>query len=177
MHYFRSTDVTISTTDTAVGTDAISALDASRARAESIRLTAPSIAGTYYYGDCVDPVSGESLSGNNCSAGLQVTVSGGREQRKYTENLLNDTWFRRQDPAGQSGRDGRRDHRHRIAARDKRLGSGCGRGQDLLDEIQRMDPAGEPGRNGSPGPYHRTRQAGRLGPGPRAFQCSVATAE
>ena len=42
---------------------------------ESIDLTAPSSAGTYYYGACVDSVTGESSTTNNCSSGVSVTVS------------------------------------------------------------------------------------------------------
>ena len=49
-------------------------LSASGTSAESISLTAPS-AGTYYYGACVDAVTGESATGNNCSSSVQVTVS------------------------------------------------------------------------------------------------------
>ncbi len=74
LRYYRSSNATISTSDTAVGTDAVSGLAASGASAESIRLTAPSGTGTYYYGACVDAVSGESDTGNNCSAAVTVTV-------------------------------------------------------------------------------------------------------
>ena len=77
LRYYRSSNATISTSDTAVGTDAVSALSASGASAESISLTAPSSAGTYYYGACVDTVSGESDSTNNCSSAVRVTVSSG----------------------------------------------------------------------------------------------------
>ena len=56
LRYYRSTDAMISTSDTAVGTGAVSSLSASGTSAESISLTAPSTAGTYYYGACVDPV-------------------------------------------------------------------------------------------------------------------------
>ena len=75
LRYYRSTDATISTSDTAVGTDAVGGLAASGTSDESISLTAPSTAGTYYYGACVDPVSGESNSQNNCSTAVRVTVS------------------------------------------------------------------------------------------------------
>ena len=75
LRYYRSTDATISTGDTQVGTDAVGGLAASGTSAESISLTAPSTAGTYYYGACVDPVSGESDTGNNCSTAVRVTVS------------------------------------------------------------------------------------------------------
>ena len=37
-------------------------------------LTAPSTVGTYYYGACVEQVSGESNTGNNCSDAETVTV-------------------------------------------------------------------------------------------------------
>ena len=74
LRYYRSTDATIKTSDTAVGTDAVGALSASGNSAESISLTAPSTAGTYYYGACVDTVANESDTTNNCSASVQVTV-------------------------------------------------------------------------------------------------------
>ena len=79
LRYYRSTNSTISTSDTTVGTDPVSALAASASGLESIDLTAPSSAGTYYYGACVEAVSGESDIGNNCSAGVQVTVESGGE--------------------------------------------------------------------------------------------------
>ena len=75
LRYYRSNDTTISSSDTPVGRVAVSALPASGTSAESIPLTAPSSAETYYYGACVDPVSGESDTGNNCSSAVRVTVS------------------------------------------------------------------------------------------------------
>ena len=59
-----------------VGTDAVRGLSASATSAESIVLTAPSSAGTYYYGACVDSVSGRiGYDGNNCSDAVPVTVT------------------------------------------------------------------------------------------------------
>ena len=82
LRYYRSTNATISRSDTQVGTDSVSGLAASGTSAESISLTAPSSTGTYYYGACVDSVAGESDTDNNCSSGVRVTVaddpSGGR---------------------------------------------------------------------------------------------------
>ena len=75
LRYYRSSDATISTGDTSVGTDSVSGLSASGTSAESISLNAPSSAGTYYYGACVESVSGESSTDNNCSDGVSVTVS------------------------------------------------------------------------------------------------------
>ena len=77
LRYYRSSNSTISRSDTEVGTDSVSGLSASSTSAESISLNAPSSAGTYYYGACVASVSGESNTGNNCSDGVRVTVSSG----------------------------------------------------------------------------------------------------
>ena len=73
LRWYRSSNRRITTRDTQVGTDAVGALAAAGTSAESIRLTAPSNVGTYYYGACVASVAGES-AGNNCSAGVRVTV-------------------------------------------------------------------------------------------------------
>ena len=77
LRYYRSTNAIISDNDTEVGTDAVSRLSAGGTSAESIGLNAPSSAGTYYYGACVDAVAGESDTGNNCSSAVSVTVSSG----------------------------------------------------------------------------------------------------
>ena len=74
LRYYRSTDATILSSDTEVGTDSVSALGANRSSAESITLTAPSSPGTYYYGACVEGVTDESSSANNCSAAVSITV-------------------------------------------------------------------------------------------------------
>ncbi len=77
LRYYRSSDATISTSDTEVGTNSVNRLSASGTSAESISLNAPSYAGTYYYGACVESVSGESNTDNNCSDGVHITVSSG----------------------------------------------------------------------------------------------------
>ena len=74
LRYYRSTNATINAADTAVGTDAVSTLGVGITSPESISLTAPSQPGTYYYGACVDAVSGETATGNNCSSGVRVVV-------------------------------------------------------------------------------------------------------
>ena len=76
LRYYQSSDATITTSDTQVGTaDAISALAASATSEQSSSVTAPTTSGTYYYGVCVDAVSNESNTNNNCSASVRVTVS------------------------------------------------------------------------------------------------------
>ena len=74
LRYYRSTDSTITASDTAVGTDPVGGLPASGTSPESTSLTAPSTPGAYYYGACVDSVSGESDTANNCSPAVTVTV-------------------------------------------------------------------------------------------------------
>ncbi|MEE4376150.1 MAG: CARDB domain-containing protein [Candidatus Competibacteraceae bacterium] len=75
LRYYRSTDATISSTDTSLGTDPVSGLSPNNSSPESLSTTAPNNPGTYWIGACVDSVSGESSTGNNCSAGVQITVS------------------------------------------------------------------------------------------------------
>ena len=75
LRYYRSTDATITTSDTQVGTDSVGALAALGSSKESISLAAPSTPGPYYYGACVDAVTGESDTTNNCSASVTVTVT------------------------------------------------------------------------------------------------------
>ena len=92
LRYYRSSNSTISIGDTEVGTDAVSALASSATSAESISLTAPSSAGTYYYGACVDSVSGESNTANNCSDGVRVQVADGGGGGRAGECVEGDTY-------------------------------------------------------------------------------------
>ena len=75
LRYYRSRNSTISSSDTRVGTDSVGRLAAAAASAESIRLSAPSSEGTYYYGACVEAVANESDTANNCSSSVAVTVA------------------------------------------------------------------------------------------------------
>ena len=75
LRYKRSTDATISTSDTTIGTEAQRALVRPQGSAHTIKLTAPSTPGTYYYGACVDSVADESDTTNDCSSSARVTVT------------------------------------------------------------------------------------------------------
>ena len=86
LRYYRSTDATISTSDTQVGTDSVSGLGANGSSAESITLTAPTSAGTYYYAACVEAVTGESLSDNNCSDAVSITVQPSESDTEVTSD-------------------------------------------------------------------------------------------
>ena len=68
VRYKRSTDATITTSDTTVGTDEAPTLIPLAGYGATINLTAPSTPGTYYYGVCVDLVRRESDPTNNCSS-------------------------------------------------------------------------------------------------------------
>ena len=74
LRYYQSTDSAISSSDTPVGTGPVSGLPASGSSTESITLTAPDTPGTYHYGACVDAVSDESDTTNNCSTAVAVAV-------------------------------------------------------------------------------------------------------
>ena len=78
LHYYRSNNATITSSDTEVGTDEIGTLAASDSSAVLIALTAPTGGGprVYFYGACVDSVDGESNTDNNCSSAVRITVSG-----------------------------------------------------------------------------------------------------
>ena len=90
LRYYRSSDSTIFSSDTPAGTDAVGGLAASSSDDKSTTLTAPSSAGTYYYGACVESVSGESDTGNNCSSGVSVTVSDSQVDGDATRYAVGD---------------------------------------------------------------------------------------
>ena len=72
LRYYQSSDATISTSDTEVGTDSVDSLSASGTSAESISLNAPSSAGTYYYGACVASVSGRAIPKTTAQRGYAL---------------------------------------------------------------------------------------------------------
>ncbi len=85
LYYYQSDDAIISSSDTRIGSDTVGWLSRSESSSESNNVYAPSRAGTYYYGVCVAPVSGESNTDNNCSPGVRVTVSGGDGSITYVD--------------------------------------------------------------------------------------------
>ena len=96
LRYYRSTNATITTSDRAVGTDAVAGLAASESASESVELTAPSTPGTYYYGACVDAVAGESDTTNNCSSSVRVTVPG--SEQGSPDLTVHGVWLAPPDP-------------------------------------------------------------------------------
>ena len=90
LRYYRSTNATISRGDTEVGTDNVGELGAGATTDESVDLTAPQDTGTHYYGACVDEVADETLTSNNCSASVSVTVGddGGSDSDCRADDVL-----------------------------------------------------------------------------------------
>ena len=74
LFYYSSTDATITSDDTQISADVVS-LETSNVVTKSLSLTAPEDAGTYYYGACVQGISSEQNTDNNCSDAVRVTVS------------------------------------------------------------------------------------------------------
>ena len=74
LSFYRSSDATLTTADTEVGTVAVGALSASASRDYSIDVAAPAEAAVYYYGACVGAVTDESETISSCSSSVRVTV-------------------------------------------------------------------------------------------------------
>ena len=75
VRYYRSTDNVISTADTQLSSASRDPLAPDATIRRYLTVTAPTTPGTYYYGVCVDSVSNESDTANNCSIGVALTVT------------------------------------------------------------------------------------------------------
>ena len=75
LRFYQSTDTTITTADTEIGTANVGALDPDGTATLPLTQTAPTTAGTYIYGACVDTVTDESNTTNNCSPAVTVPVT------------------------------------------------------------------------------------------------------
>ena len=90
LRYYRSSDSTISPNDTEVGDDRMTTPDAGQTYDKWERLTAPDTPGVYYYGACVDSVTGEINTLNNCSAAVEITVQIARPPDLVIESVSAD---------------------------------------------------------------------------------------
>ena len=91
LFYYSSTDATITSDDTQISADVVN-LETSDLVTKSLSLTAPAEAGTYYYGACVQGVSGEHNTDNNCSDAVRVTVSSEFVYAPSTSTLSHIYW-------------------------------------------------------------------------------------
>ena len=71
---YLSSNANISDVDTEVGNVSIGSLASGATQTAEIRVEVPLAAGTYYYGVCVDDITNESNTVNNCSTGVPLTV-------------------------------------------------------------------------------------------------------
>ena len=75
VRYYRSTNDIISTQDTELSNAKRDPLAANAAIRRYLTVTASTTPGVYYYGVCVDSVTDESNTNNNCSTAVSVTVT------------------------------------------------------------------------------------------------------
>ena len=81
VRFLRSADEEITTVDSEVGTVELAPIAVAGRAAGSVEVSVPESGGTSYYGACVEAVSGESDTGNNCSASVAVVVGSGEAGR------------------------------------------------------------------------------------------------
>ena len=74
IRYYLSADAIIPSGDTEIANDSVSALGVNEEELKSISSLFPTNPGHYYYGACVDAVSGESNEHNNCSEAVPIVV-------------------------------------------------------------------------------------------------------
>ena len=77
LRYYRSVNLTVSVSDTEVGRDQVESLAPSGESEDSTRVRAPTSGGLFYFGACVEPVSGELNTDDNCADVVLVAVAGG----------------------------------------------------------------------------------------------------
>ena len=75
VRYYRSTNNVISAEDTQFGSASRNPLAPDATLRRYLNVTAPATPGTYYYGVCVDSVTNESNTDNNCSIAVSLTVT------------------------------------------------------------------------------------------------------
>ncbi len=74
LYFYQSTDSEITPDDTSIGIYAMSSLSIAQQAHHSIRLRVPLEPETYYYGACVEEVTDEESTANNCSEAVSITV-------------------------------------------------------------------------------------------------------
>ena len=76
LRYYRSTDAAVSSDDQLIATDSVRSLIQGSSGDEDHGARAPSQPGQYYYYVCVDSVTDEDETGNNCSNFITINVRG-----------------------------------------------------------------------------------------------------
>ena len=81
VRFLSSADEEITTDDSEVGTVELARIAVAGRASGSVEVSAPATGGTSYYGACVEAVTDESDTGNNCSAAVAVVVGSGEPGR------------------------------------------------------------------------------------------------
>ena len=74
LRWYRSTDSTLDTNDILIETNTLSSLAADGRHNVSISITVTNAPGTHYYYVCVDSVTGEYDTNNNCSSAVSILI-------------------------------------------------------------------------------------------------------
>ena len=85
VRFLRSADEEITTADSEVGTVELPPIAVAGRASGSVEVSVPATGGTYYYGACVEAVTGESDTGNNCSTAVAVVVAASGEPDQPAE--------------------------------------------------------------------------------------------
>ena len=85
VRFVRSADEAITTDDSEVGMVELPPIAVAGRAGGSAVVSAPESGGTFHYGACVEAVSGESETGNNCSAAVAVVVAASGEPGQPAE--------------------------------------------------------------------------------------------
>lgn len=93
--FYQSSDSTITVSDSQLASIGLPALSAGATTTVSVGLNAPTMPGDYWYGVCVDAVSGETTTSNNCSSGVRLSVRSGNTG---TNLDVSGIWFNPDEP-------------------------------------------------------------------------------
>ena len=75
IRYYLSPDSTIDSNDTLLGSKSVPVLNSGETSWDYINLNAPAELGKYWVGSCVDAISGDSDTTNNCRSSFPITVA------------------------------------------------------------------------------------------------------
>lgn len=89
IRWLRSDSSTIAATDTRQGSTPVNRLNGGQYVSETFTFTAPTENGVYYYGACVDGVTGETNTRNNCDSSV-IRINVGTLQISVGEGRLDD---------------------------------------------------------------------------------------
>ena len=158
LRYYRSADTTITASDAEVGMDAVAELAAAGSSGQSVELTAPSSPGTYYYGACVEAVTDESDTTNNCSASVQVTVpetepEPERHPERHPDLVVSSPTVSDSGPAGWGDV-------HPVGDGSERWRGRCSGDDAEVLPVDGRDDHGDLGHGGGDGRHCRARRSG-----------------